>query len=134
MLVKNWFNFLFLGLVWGSSFLWIENTLHEAGPLTFPAQFYTHGALLWLGLLGSCIITLAWLSLLYAVGPAITRMIPCLFPLAGVFPGAIFPSEKVDWRVLAGGGLILLAIFIVSSRQYRIKPEPAALLVEIEDK
>jgi drug/metabolite transporter (DMT)-like permease len=32
--IKNWVKFIFLGLIWGSSFLWIKIALREVGPFT----------------------------------------------------------------------------------------------------
>jgi len=46
---KNWFKFIFLGLIWGSSFLWIKLALREVGPLTlvtFRVGFATLGLLI----------------------------------------------------------------------------------------
>jgi len=37
MRVKEWGAFILLGLVWGSSFLWIKVAVHEIGPLTLVA-------------------------------------------------------------------------------------------------
>lgn len=34
MSIKNWVKFIFLGLIWGSSFLWIKIALREVGPFT----------------------------------------------------------------------------------------------------
>jgi drug/metabolite transporter (DMT)-like permease len=45
---KNWIKFFFLGLVWGSSFLWIKLALREVGPFTlvfFRVLFATSGLL-----------------------------------------------------------------------------------------
>jgi len=40
-----------------------------------------------------------------------------MFPLVGVLLGAIILHEKVDWQVIVGGMMILLAIVIVNSRR-----------------
>lgn len=103
-------------------------------PFKFPSLPLTYLALLWLGLLGSCIATLLWYSLLHSVGPTRTSMTTYMFPLVGVLLGAVFLQENMDWHVLAGGALILLAIFIVNSRQYRAKSHPAEPLAEVEGK
>ncbi|MEN6571284.1 MAG: DMT family transporter [Anaerolineaceae bacterium] len=103
-------------------------------PFKFPSLPVTYLALLWLGLLGSCIATLLWYSLLHSVGPTRTSMTTYMFPLVGVLLGAIFLQEKMDWHVLAGGALILLAIFIVNSRQIRVKSDPAETMAEVEGK
>lgn len=109
-------------------------TLIVDAPFKFPSLPITYLALLWLGLLGSCIATLLWYSLLHTVGPTRTSMTTYMFPLVGVLLGAIFLQEKMDWHVLAGGALILLAIFIVNSRQIRVKSDPAEAMAEVEGK
>jgi drug/metabolite transporter (DMT)-like permease len=40
-----------------------------------------------------------------------------MFPLVGVILGTVFLGEQMDWRLLAGGGLIILAIILVNLRQ-----------------
>ena len=50
MSAKNWLKFLFLGLVWGSSFLWIKLALQEANPFMlvfFRVSFASLGLLLY---------------------------------------------------------------------------------------
>jgi len=103
-------------------------------PFQMPAQASTYVALAWLGLLGSCATTLVWYSLLHSVGPTITSMTTYMFPLVGVCLGAVFLSEKMDWRVLAGGALILVALFIVNSKHRKIHPPAVEAIVETEGK
>ncbi len=100
----------------------------------FPTQASTYLALGWLGLLGTCATALVWYSLIHSVGPTITSMTTYMFPLVGVFLGVLFLAEKMDWRVLAGGALILLAIFIVNSRQVTANPAEMESIMETEGK
>lgn len=102
-------------------------------PFRFPALPSTYLALLWLGLLGSCVCTLVWYSLLYSVGPTRTSMNSYLLPLVGVLLGAVILGEKIDWHVLAGGVLILLAIFIVNSGRSRIQPSQVRLTADSKE-
>ncbi len=37
MSLKSWFKFIYLGVVWGATFLWIKIGLEELTPLTFTA-------------------------------------------------------------------------------------------------
>lgn len=86
-------------------------------PLRLPHYTISYVALIWLGLFGSCGATLLWFSLLHAVGPTRVSMTTYMFPLVGVVLGAVFLGESVDWRVLVGGGLIILAIVLVNLRE-----------------
>ena len=88
-------------------------------PLKLPQLPLTWLALLWLGLLGSCVCTLVWYSLLYAVGPTRTSMNSYLLPLVGVMLGAILLGEEINWHVVVGGVLILVALVIVNSNAAR---------------
>ena len=45
MPMRSWGAFLLLGLVWGSSFLWIKLALTELGPFTLVAFRLLFGAL-----------------------------------------------------------------------------------------
>lgn len=103
-------------------------------PFKLPALPTTYVSLLWLGLLGSCISTLVWYSLLHSVGPTRTSMTTYMFPLVGVLLGAVFLSEKMDWHVLVGGALILLAIFIVNSHFPRVQATQVETLLDNEGK
>jgi len=86
-------------------------------PFHFPHLATSYVALMWLGILGSCGATLLWFSLLNSIGPSRVSMTTYLFPLIGVILGTIFLREQLDWRLLAGGGLIILAVILVNMRQ-----------------
>lgn len=103
-------------------------------PFRFPTLPTTYLALLWLGVLGSCICTLVWYSMLYSVGPIKTSMNSYLLPLVGVLLGAAILEEPIDWHVLAGGVLILLAVFIVNSRAARVQISQTEVLVDAKGK
>ncbi len=45
MTPKNWFSFISLSLVWGSSFLWIKIAIGELGPFTLVAVRLVFGLL-----------------------------------------------------------------------------------------
>ena len=85
-------------------------------PFHFPTIPLTYISLIWLGLMGSCISTLLWFSLLNSVGPTRTSMTTYMFPLVGVLLGLIFLGEKLDWRLLVGGILVIAAVVLVNSQ------------------
>jgi drug/metabolite transporter (DMT)-like permease len=102
----------------GSAFVYtLPLALAFESPIHLPHLALSVVALLWLGLLGSCAATLLWFSLLHAVGPTRVSMTTYMFPLVGVILGTVFLGEQMDWRLLAGGGLIILAIVLVNLRQ-----------------
>jgi drug/metabolite transporter (DMT)-like permease len=114
----------------GSSFLFILPTaLTFEAPFHFPVHAISYAALMWLGFLGSCAATLLWFSLLNSVGPTRTSMTTYLFPLFGVLLGLIFLGEAVDWRLIAGGVLIILAVVIVNSQK---RPDLDKMIVQTQ--
>jgi len=61
--VKNWVKFFFLGLMWGSSFLWIKIALQEVGPFTlvfFRVLFATTGLVFYFFVLRRKLNLRAW--------------------------------------------------------------------------
>lgn len=99
----------------------VPATLIAESPVHFPSLPLTYISLLWLGFMGSCIATLIWFSLLNSVGPTRTSMVTYMFPLVGVLLGLIFLRESLDWRLLVGGILVIVAVVVVNSR---VKTDP----------
>ncbi len=63
MSTKNWVKFFFLGLIWGSSFLWIKIALREVGPFTlvfFRVLFATFGLVFYFFILRRKLNLRAW--------------------------------------------------------------------------
>ncbi len=86
-------------------------------PLSPPAQTQTWIAVVWLGILGSCVATLLYYSLLNSVGPTRTLLVSYVFPLVGVALGILFLREQPDWRLFVGGGFIIGGIVVVNRRK-----------------
>jgi len=101
----------------GSSFVFIlPAALVVDVPFAFPRLAISWVALIWLGLLCSCICTIVWYSLLNTVGPVRTSMTSYMLPLVGVVLGVLFLGETVNWRLIAGGLLIIIAVLIVNTQ------------------
>jgi drug/metabolite transporter (DMT)-like permease len=114
----------------GSSFLFIlPAALTFEAPFHIPTHAISYAALMWLGFLGSCVATLLWFSLVNSVGPTRTSMTTYMFPLIGVLLGLIFLGEPVDWRLIVGGGLIILAVVIVNTQK---KPNLENIIIETQ--
>lgn len=97
---------------------WLLLTLFTLGfdrPLVLPALPLTWFALLWLGLLGSCLAYLLYFSLLGSVGPTRTVLVTYVLPLVGVALGVLFLNERPTWQSLAGGLLIISGVWLVNS-------------------
>ncbi len=99
-------------------FVWAAALLVEdfgGQQLTWPAV----GALLWLGVLGSCLAYIFYFFILQQWGATRTTLVTYLLPVVGVSAGALFLGELVDWRLLVGGLLILSGVGAVNWRPGR---------------
>jgi drug/metabolite transporter (DMT)-like permease len=92
-------------------------------PLQVPQLQLTWVALIWLGFLGSCLAYLLYYYLLTTIGPTRATMVTYLFPVYGVLLGVLFLQEQLDWRLLAGGGLVLVGVVIVNRIPRQQAPE-----------
>lgn len=93
--------------------VWIFVLLTE-NPIVVPQKPITWLALLWLGLLGSCLAYIIYFSLLYEIGPTRMSMVTYIPPLVGVLLGVLFLGETLNWQSLAGAGLILSGIIFIN--------------------
>lgn len=98
------------------SVLWPLAALNES-PVVLPAQSHTWIALLWLGLLGSCLAYLLYYYLLHDIGPTRTTMVTYLFPVVGITLGVVFLGEPLDAALVLGALLVLAGIVIVNRRK-----------------
>ena len=81
---------------------------------TFPLR--TILALFWLGLVGSTLAYILYFFVLQQWGATRTTLVTYLVPAVGLTAGIIFLNEPFDWRLLAGGGLILSGVATVNLR------------------
>ena len=86
----------------------------DFGAQSFPPA--TILALLWLGLMGSCLAYILYFYVLQEWGATRTTLVTYLIPVVGVTAGVLFLGEALDWRLLAGGALILGGIGAVNLR------------------
>lgn len=100
-------------LISGDLAIWMAAVWLES-PLRLPQLPLTWTALIWLGLLGSCVAYLLYYFLLNEIGPTRLTMVTYVFPVVGVVLGVVFLQEKLGWQLLAGGTLVLAGIFIVN--------------------
>ena len=83
-------------------------------PFTLPTLAMTWWAILWLGLVGSCVAYLLYFYLLHSVGPTRSSMVTYTFPLVGVTLGVGFLGERLDFSLVLGALLILASLYIVN--------------------
>jgi drug/metabolite transporter (DMT)-like permease len=94
-------------------------------PGRLPALPLTWVALVWLGMLGSCVAYLLFYQLLHSVGATRTTMVTYVFPIVGVTLGVLFLDELADWHLLAGAALVVASLAVVNWRP-KAAVEPAA--------
>jgi drug/metabolite transporter (DMT)-like permease len=101
--------------VFADAVVWsIATQVGEPGRL--PVLPITWVALLWLGLLGSCVAYLLYYHLLHSVGATRAVMVTYIFPVVGVALGVLFLDELADWHLLVGGLLVVASIAVVNWR------------------
>ncbi len=136
MSVKNWIKFISLGLIWGSSFLWIKIALQETSPYTLVAfrvgfalitllvaisvtrQKFPMRSKWWVFLfLGAFNIAIPFLLISWAeqhIPSAIAAILNGTPPLFTIIFAAIFLSDDhFTWRKVSGlvvgfGGVVIL--------------------------
>jgi drug/metabolite transporter (DMT)-like permease len=103
----------FVPLVVADLFIWTGAVAIE-GPVLAPTSGLTWFALVWLGLLGSCVAYLLLFTLLHRVGPTRTTMVTYVFPVVGLVLGIVFLQEPVTPSLLIGAAMVMAGILVVN--------------------
>jgi drug/metabolite transporter (DMT)-like permease len=103
----------FVPLVVADLVIWTGAIAVEA-PAVVPTSSLTWFALLWLGLLGSCVAYLLLFTLLHRVGPTRTTMVTYVFPVVGLVLGIVFLNEPVTPNLLIGAAMVVGGILVVN--------------------
>lgn len=107
-LVLSTYSLCFANLfVWAFAFLFETQSEQR---LTSTTLF----ALVWLGLLGTCLAYIFYFFILQEWGATRAALVTYVLPVIGVSAGAIFLSEAVTWELVIGGLLILSGIWAVN--------------------
>lgn len=116
----------FMVLLFADALLWAATPIAES-PLQWPTSPLAWFAVVWLGLLGSCVAYLLFFSLINAWGPTRASLVTYVFPVIGVFLGVLLLGETADWRLLAGSALVVAGILVVNLRALvrAFRPAPA---------
>ncbi len=104
-----------LQLTAATTMMWALTLIVER-PVRLPVLPVTWIALLWLGLLGSCVAYILYFGLLKTIGSTRTTMVTYIPPLVGVVLGALFLQESFTWQALVGGAMILSGIVVVNRK------------------
>jgi drug/metabolite transporter (DMT)-like permease len=105
----------FVPMAFADALVWSVAT--QAGsPGRLPLATNTWIALLWLGLLGSCVAYLIYYNLLHSLGATRASMVTYVFPVVGVALGVLFLHERADWHLLVGAALVISSIAVVNWR------------------
>lgn len=115
-------------LLFADALLWVALPIAER-PIQFPALPITWLALVWLGLLGSCVAYLLYFFLINTWGPTRTSLVTYVFPVVGVILGVSFLNEAADWRLLLGTALVVGGIVLVN---LRARQRPAVQTVALD--
>ncbi len=97
-----------------------------ASPVVWPGLPITWIALVFLGLLGSCIAYLLFFYLIAETGATKTQMVTYAIPVMAVILGIVVRGEALTWQLAAGGLLILVGIAIVNNKSWKRAPLPAS--------
>lgn len=116
----------FMVLLFAEALMWVATPLAES-PIVWPTSLLAWFAVLWLGLLGSCVAYLLFFSLINAWGPTRATMVTYTFPVIGLFLGLLLLGEGADWRLFAGSALVVSGILVVNARSLwqALRPVPA---------
>ncbi len=101
--------------------IWI-GALRSESPIVFPDLPLTWVALVFLGLLGSCVAYLLYFYLLTREGSTRTVLVTYMFPVIGIGLGVTFLGETLDLRLTAGALLVVAGIGVVNWKPKVKKP------------
>jgi len=115
-------------LLFAGAVIWTVTPVVES-PMNFPDTGLGWFAILWLGVLGSCLAYVMFFYLMNAWGPTRASLVTYIFPVIGLFLGIIFLQEPADWRLLVGTVLIVGGIGVVNFKQKPKQPAPVVTAV-----
>lgn len=125
-------------LLFADMLLWL-NAFSFEQPIILPHRAITWFALLWLGLLGTCIAYLLYFFLINSWGATRASVVTYVFPVVGLILGLIFLKETVDWRLGVGSLLVVAGIVVINLKRQATQassqvsaPIPATAQAELD--
>lgn len=119
----------FMTLFMADAFMWVATPIAES-PVVLPSSPMLWFAVIWLGLLGSCLAYLLFFSLINAWGPTRASLVTYVFPVIGLILGITLLGEEVDWRLFVGTALVVGGIVAVNFNTFAqfipgLRPAPS---------
>ncbi len=113
-------------LLIADSIIWVSTPIAaQVAPsvesLILPTSGLRWFAVLWLGVLGSCVAYILFFYLNNVWGPTRASLVTYVFPVIGLFLGILFLNEAADWRLAIGSLLVVGGIGVVN---LKLKPKP----------
>ncbi|MDX1435847.1 MAG: DMT family transporter [Anaerolineales bacterium] len=96
--------------------VWLLVPLVEL-PIEMPSSTVTWIAILFLGLLGSCVAYLLYFYLIQSTGSVQASMVTYILPVVGVTLGVIFLDELFNLQLALGALLVIAGVWIVNSNR-----------------
>jgi drug/metabolite transporter (DMT)-like permease len=115
----------YMVLLFANALMWAVTPVAE-GPLVWPTSPLAWFAVVWLGLLGSCLAYLLFFYLNNTWGPTRASLVTYTFPVIGLGLGILLLGETPDWRLLVGSALVISGIVVVNFRSLWQSLRPAA--------
>ncbi len=106
----------FMILLVADAMMWLITPATEG--VTLAQLPLTWFAIVWLGLLGSCLAYLLFFYLINAWGPTRASLVTYVFPVIGLILGILFLGEHPDWHLLVGSALVVGGIVVVNIKQF----------------
>lgn len=105
------------GAFTGAALAIVPSAMIVEAPFQLPQLPITWLALAWLGLLGTFTAYMLYYSLIHSIGPMRATSVTYVMALVGVVLGILFLSEPPDWRLFAGGALIIGGVMLVNQKK-----------------
>ncbi len=103
----------FIPIAFADAIIWIFVPVFES-PIRLPHDPIVITAILFLGLICSCVAYLLYYHLLHSIGPTRSSMVTYTFPLVGVSLGVLLLNEAIDLQLVSGAALVLGSVFVVN--------------------
>jgi drug/metabolite transporter (DMT)-like permease len=86
--------------------------------LILPTNGLRWFAVIWLGVLGSCVAYILFFYLNNSWGPTRASLVTYVLPIIGLALGILFLNETADWRLVIGSLLIVGGIGVVNLKTF----------------
>jgi drug/metabolite transporter (DMT)-like permease len=93
--------------------VWFATPLVES-PLEVPSGGPVWIAIIWLGILGSCVAYLLYYYLIQEIGSTRTTLVTYVLPVVGITLGVIFLGEQLNLQLAAGTILVVAGVWVVN--------------------